>query len=69
MTWFAGAAVVEVVCWASAGSVFERLLLARGQRHTETATAFGYRILADAHPSPRLSLADWWITMGDSDVF
>lgn len=54
--------------WFPAGSETERVLLDLGLRREPTQTAFGYRALSEG-TTRDLSMSDWWITMGDSDVY
>jgi GNAT superfamily N-acetyltransferase len=57
-----------VESWLPAAGDAAGLLVARGHAWTDTETYFGYRSFSPT-VSRSLSIDDWCLTMGDSDVF
>lgn len=59
--------VDEIVCWAPSGSMFAAVLEDDGFTRIESDMCFGYLCLDKASSVDQYK--DWYLTMGDSDVF
>lgn len=69
--YFEERSINNISCWIPPKSIYDDVLVDNGFVRSETETYFGFRSFTDdAELNKSLSdIANWYITMGDSDVF
>ncbi len=68
--YFRDASVRAVSCWYPRDVLLDRVLRSLGYTRETSETFFGFRVLDETAPgTPILESQDWFITMGDSDIF